>query len=326
MLEHVLAAVRAAPLAGVLILSPDGEPLPQATHVLRDRGTGLNAALELAAAGAAGARSDAAADRVRGPAALACEDLVALERATEASGVALAPDHTGTGTNALGLALPTAFRLQFGAGSCARHQLEAARIGRPATLVRRPGLAFDVDEPADLEALRAARGPALRVPQLARRQQRVEGDRQAPHAAQHRGGLRHRALRQAQARQPCQQQLERGGELRLRQMHPEAEVRHAPEGHEALRMARQFKALRFRVLRGIAPGGTHAEQHPGVGRDVDAADVARRSPCSAAAARPRRRAARSPPPHRGNEPRLARRRACSAASPSTAFIMLPRVR
>ena len=60
MLEHVLAAARAAPLAGVLILSPEREPLPQATHVLRDRGTGLNAALELAAAGAARARGDAA--------------------------------------------------------------------------------------------------------------------------------------------------------------------------------------------------------------------------------------------------------------------------
>jgi 2-phospho-L-lactate guanylyltransferase len=140
MLEHVLAAVRAAPLAGVLILSPDGEPLPQATHVLALEATRLLivfADLPL----------------------LACEDLVALERATEACGVALAPDHTGTGTNALGLALPTTFRLQFGAGSCARHQLEAARIGRPARLVRRPGLAFDVDEPADLEALRARADP-----------------------------------------------------------------------------------------------------------------------------------------------------------------------
>jgi 2-phospho-L-lactate/phosphoenolpyruvate guanylyltransferase len=159
MLEHVLAAVRAAPLAGVLILSPDGEPLPQATHVLRDRGTGLNTALELAVPELLALEATRLLIVFADLPLLACEDLVALERATEASGVALAPDHTGTGTNALGLALPTAFRLQFGAGSCARHQLEAARIGRPATLVQRPGLAFDVDEPADLETLRARADP-----------------------------------------------------------------------------------------------------------------------------------------------------------------------
>jgi 2-phospho-L-lactate guanylyltransferase len=159
MLEHVLAAVRAAPLAGVLILSPDGEPLPQATHVLRDRGTGLNTALELAVPELLALEATRLLIVFADLPLLACEDLVALERATEACGVALAPDHTGTGTNALGLALPTTFRLQFGAGSCARHQLEAARIGRPARLVRRPGLAFDVDEPADLEALRARADP-----------------------------------------------------------------------------------------------------------------------------------------------------------------------
>ena len=53
-----------------------------------------------------------------------------------------------------------AFRLQFGAGSCARHQLEAD-AHRPVAQpwCARPGLAFDVDEPADLEALRARADP-----------------------------------------------------------------------------------------------------------------------------------------------------------------------
>ena len=159
MLEHVLAVVRAAPLAGVLILSPEREPLPPATHVLRDRGTGLNAALELALPELLALHATRALIVFADLPLLSGEDLVALERATEPSGVALAPDHTGTGTNALGLTLPTAFRLQFGAGSCARHQLEAERIGRSAALVRRPGLAFDVDEPSDLEPLRARADP-----------------------------------------------------------------------------------------------------------------------------------------------------------------------
>jgi 2-phospho-L-lactate/phosphoenolpyruvate guanylyltransferase len=159
MLEHVLAVVRAAPLAGVLILSPDREPLPPTTHVLRDRATGLNAALELALPELLALQATRALIVFADLPLLSCEDLVALERASEAFGVALAPDHTGTGTNALGLTLPTAFRLQFGAGSCARHQLEAERIGRSAALVRRPGFAFDVDEPSDLEPLRARADP-----------------------------------------------------------------------------------------------------------------------------------------------------------------------
>jgi len=159
MLEHVLAVVHAAPLAGVVILSPAEEPVPAGTHVLRDRGTGLNAALELALPELLALKATRALIVFADLPLLGAEDLVALERATDASGVALAPDHTGTGTNALGLALPSPFRLQFGAGSCARHQLESERIGRPAAVVLRPGLAFDVDEPADLARLRARADP-----------------------------------------------------------------------------------------------------------------------------------------------------------------------
>jgi 2-phospho-L-lactate/phosphoenolpyruvate guanylyltransferase len=159
MLDHVLGVVRAAPLTGVLLISPDPESLPPATHVLHDGGIGLNAALELALSELLALKATRVLIVFADLPLLSCEDLVALERATEASGVALAPDHTATGTNALGLALPTAFRLQFGPGSCARHELEAARIGRPAAWVLRPGLAFDVDEPGDVEALRARADP-----------------------------------------------------------------------------------------------------------------------------------------------------------------------
>ena len=159
MLEHVLSVVRAAPLAGVAILSPDGEPVPPGTHVLRDRGTGLNAALERALPELLALGATRALIVFADLPLLSVEDFAALERATAASGVALAPDHTGTGSNALGLALPSPFRLQFGVGSCARHQLESERIGRPAALVLRPGLAFDVDEPDDLARLRARADP-----------------------------------------------------------------------------------------------------------------------------------------------------------------------
>jgi hypothetical protein len=91
MLEHVLAVVRAAPLAGVLILSPEREPLPPATHVLRDRGTGLNAALELALPELLALHATRALIVFADLPLLSREDLVALERASEPSGVALRP-------------------------------------------------------------------------------------------------------------------------------------------------------------------------------------------------------------------------------------------
>ena len=73
-------------------------------------------------------------------------------RAPQASA---APDHTGSGTNALSVRLPTLFRFQFGPGVFQRHLEEAHRIGVAAACVARAGLAFDIDEPADLERLRA---------------------------------------------------------------------------------------------------------------------------------------------------------------------------
>jgi 2-phospho-L-lactate/phosphoenolpyruvate guanylyltransferase len=71
----------------------------------------------------------------------------------------VAPDHTGSGTNALSLPLPTPFQFKFGPGSFAAHRAEAARAGLSATTVRRAGLACDIDEPADIEALRERRDP-----------------------------------------------------------------------------------------------------------------------------------------------------------------------
>ena len=65
---------------------------------------------------------------------------------------AIAPDRHGTGTNALSLPLPAAlaFAYGYGLGSCARHKAEAARIGLTLHEIITPGLARDVDEPADL--------------------------------------------------------------------------------------------------------------------------------------------------------------------------------
>ena len=50
-------------------------------------------------------------------------------------------------------------------------------------------------------------------------------------------------------------------------------MRHAAEGHEALRAARELEALRLRVLRRVASRGAHAEEHPGVRRNLHLADA-----------------------------------------------------
>ncbi|MEO7248291.1 MAG: 2-phospho-L-lactate guanylyltransferase, partial [Novosphingobium sp.] len=75
--------------------------------------------------------------------------------------IGIAPDRHGTGTNALSLPLPEAlnFIYAYGPGSCVKHKAEAARLGLTLREINSPGLARDIDEPADLadaQALLAA--------------------------------------------------------------------------------------------------------------------------------------------------------------------------
>lgn len=95
---------------------------------------------------------------------LGAADVQALVAAA-AGGIALAPDHNRTGTNALALRDPLRFRFQFGANSRALHEAEAARHGLSVLLLERDGLAYDVDDssmlhicPAEFHACQLA-GP-----------------------------------------------------------------------------------------------------------------------------------------------------------------------
>lgn len=67
--------------------------------------------------------------------------------------VVAAPDRAGTGTNALLVAPPGAIDFRFGLRSLSRHRRAALWHGCRWRLVRAPGLAFDVDRPADYRAL-----------------------------------------------------------------------------------------------------------------------------------------------------------------------------
>lgn len=77
-------------------------------------------------------------------------DILALLHAAEGAGAAIAPDRHGTGTNALAIADNRPFPLVFGPDSFEKH---LAATGRDTAIVRRPGLAFDIDTPDDLDCV-----------------------------------------------------------------------------------------------------------------------------------------------------------------------------
>ncbi|WP_165321488.1 2-phospho-L-lactate guanylyltransferase [Rhizorhabdus phycosphaerae] len=69
--------------------------------------------------------------------------------------VVIAPDRHGTGTNALMLSPPDAIDFFYGPDSCQRHIDAAISRGRTLNLLKRPGLASDVDLPVELAELLA---------------------------------------------------------------------------------------------------------------------------------------------------------------------------
>lgn len=143
MLLHVAQAVAAVQNTHVVLLSP--APIEGWAHEwVSDAGAGLNAALQQA-------RRDADAhpfaifhaDLPR----LDFTDVATLLAEAEKHGCALAPDRHGSGTNALAIADKRPFDFGFGANSFPYHLREA---GSDVAIVRRHGLALDVDTPQDL--------------------------------------------------------------------------------------------------------------------------------------------------------------------------------
>jgi 2-phospho-L-lactate guanylyltransferase len=66
---------------------------------------------------------------------------------------AIVPCHRGDGTPVLAVPTGAPFRFAYGPGSFRRHVDEAHRLGLEARIVHDPELAFDVDEPADLDGV-----------------------------------------------------------------------------------------------------------------------------------------------------------------------------
>jgi 2-phospho-L-lactate/phosphoenolpyruvate guanylyltransferase len=89
-----------------------------------------------------------------------------LKHAPE-QGSVLVPANDGRGTNAAFRRPADLFPLRFGNDSFKPHHAAARAIGKPCTVLNLPGIAVDVDNPADLEELISLSGNA-RAQQLAR--------------------------------------------------------------------------------------------------------------------------------------------------------------
>jgi 2-phospho-L-lactate/phosphoenolpyruvate guanylyltransferase len=141
---HVATTVRTHPqVIERIILSPLRPPASP-DRWMRDEGRGLNA--ELTALREKLPDRDLLVIHADLPL-LTHADLSVLFDAA-AAGIAIAPDHTGQGTNALAIRREQELVFAFGPASLAAH---VAAAGVWARLVVSPGLARDVDTAEDLE-------------------------------------------------------------------------------------------------------------------------------------------------------------------------------
>ena len=151
LLESVLAAVGEADVGPVTVVS--AEPLaPPDVPRFDDRGLAWNDALAAAMREVVAEPVVAvvSADLPR----VTAEDVRALVEATPGRGMAIARALDG-GTNAVSMRPPAAVMTHFGEpSSAAVHAQATAAAGLAARILDIPGLAFDVDTPADLAELR----------------------------------------------------------------------------------------------------------------------------------------------------------------------------
>jgi 2-phospho-L-lactate guanylyltransferase len=117
--------------------------------VLWEAGRGLNGAVQEAVArlGRMGVEQIAVA---AGDLPLATD----LKWVTRFAGITIVPDRHHDGTNVIGVPAAADFNFAYGPGSFARHLEEARRTDLPTRVVHSSPLAWDVDVPADLVAVR----------------------------------------------------------------------------------------------------------------------------------------------------------------------------
>ncbi|HET9493890.1 MAG TPA: 2-phospho-L-lactate guanylyltransferase [Chloroflexia bacterium] len=157
MLAHVLGVLRdsgAVDEVAVVSPSPEELPLPEGVHALKQRRSGLNAALEQGRRWAVSRDADAVLVAFADLPALTARDISRIAKLGRAKGtVVLAPDRHGTGTNLM-LAHPAQMaRFAFGPGSFAAHNRLAEEAGAHVRVYRAYGTGLDIDTLDDLEFL-----------------------------------------------------------------------------------------------------------------------------------------------------------------------------
>jgi len=136
----------------VAVVTADSLLLPlmrgQGLHALEDAGGGLNAALDLACRYAAVRGARAIAVLPSDLPGITADDVKTLvANLKPASCCVIAPDEQEEGTNALALTPPTPDFFRFGPNSFQAHLELARTCGMTVRILRRPGLAHDLDTP-----------------------------------------------------------------------------------------------------------------------------------------------------------------------------------
>ena len=159
MFEHVLGLAMAAiePIR-VIVATPDTTIATDAQRrggygVIETEESGLNAALRQGCRYAMDRGAQAIMVLPSDLPFLTAEDIAALASALPAApGMAIAPDASETATNALALSPPQSEFFRFGPSSFEAHMEAAREHGYAVKIVRRPGLAFDLDTPENYRA------------------------------------------------------------------------------------------------------------------------------------------------------------------------------
>ena len=164
MLEDVLEALAgSAGLAGILVVTRDAQATKLARHygarvLVEPENRGHTAASSL---GAATLAAEGATGMMQLPADLPLLSAADVEAVLRCARRARPPSRwrlraTGSGSNAVACSPPDLLPLRFGDDSFYPHLKRARGLGIEPALVERPGLALDIDTPADLAAFLAA--------------------------------------------------------------------------------------------------------------------------------------------------------------------------
>jgi len=158
MFAHVLGvATEVAAPENVVVVTRSAEVRDMAGSAgagfVDERASSLNAALAQASDHARKRGASAVLSLSTDLPALTADDVRTLLDAAEDLPVCvIAPDHAGLGTNALLLSPPSAIPYLYGDGSAAAHRRAAETAGLRVAIVRRPGLARDIDTEQDYRA------------------------------------------------------------------------------------------------------------------------------------------------------------------------------